>query len=322
MKVILLMILVGISFYPITVFAEPTITLDKNSYTLEDSIKVSGRVIIQEDMALVIQIRSPTDIVAIEQLTPTRSGTFSVNFDAIGPKWSESGQYTIIVSYGGEKSQKTFSFSSYPEKLEPVTSPIQEPTNYQKPPLKISIANFPDPALSPNYYINLYKTDIDFKKLFDTSFPGFQIRELVGYNPTHIAGFPDFDQSPQSYIERYTNEARFRIWFDSQFPNNTIYDIVDRSERSSTSIPSWIKQYALQWSSGKITDAQFASGITELIHRKILLFDEDIVIAKNTEEYIPTWFKNAAKWYSDGFLTDYEFLSGLQFLIEKEIILI
>jgi len=331
MKFIFILFLAFTMIYPITVFAEPSIILDKNSYSTDDIIKVSGTVVFQQDASLVIQIRSSSDIVAIKQLTISKSGSFSTSFDATGPKWIESGMYVIIVSYAGEKSEKTFDFSTINEfesetKIEKPqdtkTAPIQDNPTSQKPPLKISMIGFPDPTLSPNYYINLYNTDSGFKKLFDTSFPGLKIQEMVGYKPTHILGFPDPTLSPRYYVDRYSNEPRFKIWFDSQFPENTIYDIVGISEKTKQSLPSWIKQYAQSWSKNEITDSQFASGITELIQKKILLINDNLVKTKNQNGIIPAWFKNTALWYSEGIITEDDFLLGLQYLIEKEIIVI
>jgi len=332
MKIIFILFLLLVLICPITVFAEPSIILAKNSYITNDVIKVSGKVVFQENTSLVIQIRSLSDIVAIKQLTPSKSGSFSTSFDATGPKWVESGTYLIIVSYADEKSEKTFEFSTIDtsEKSETKieksqdtkTESIQEKTQPQKPPLKISMLGFPDPTLSPNYYIDLYNTDFDFKKLFDTSFPGYKIQEMVGYAPTHISGFPDPALSPQYYVDRYSNEPRFKIWFDSQFPDNDIFDIVGISEKTRPSIPSWIKQYAQSWSKDEITDSQFASGITELIQRKILLISDDLVKTKNPNSGIPSWFKNTALWYSNDTITENDFLFGLQYLIEKEIIVI
>jgi len=332
MRFIFILLLVFVIIYPSTVFAEPSITLDKNSYTLDNTIKVSGKVVFQENMPVIIQIRSSSDIVAIKQFTPSKSGSFSTSFDATGPKWAESGTYIVIVTYAGEKSEKTFEFSRIstsekneskielnkePQKTEPIQ--VQQP---QKPNLKISMVDFPDPTLSPNYYIDLYNKDSVFKKLFDTSFPRFKIQEIVGYKQTFISGFPDSNLSPQYYIDRYSNEPRFKIWFNSQFPDASIYDIVGLSEQTKPSVPSWIKQYAQSWSKDEITDSQFASGITELIQEKILLINDDIVKTKNQNENIPTWFKNIASWYSEGIITEDDFLQGLQYLIEKEIIII
>jgi len=332
LNLIFIIFLVSVMISPITIFAEPSIILEKNSYITNDIIKVSGKVVFQENTSLVIQIRSLSDIVAIKQLTPSKSGSFSTSFDAVGPKWVESGTYTMIVSYADEKSEKTFEFSTIDtsEKGETAidkiyktkTESIQEKIQPSKSNLKISMLGFPDPALSPNYYIDLYNTDSVFKKLFDTSFPGYKIQEMVGYKSTHISGFPDPALSPQYYVDRYSNEPRFKIWFDSQFPDNDIYDIVGISEKTRPSVPSWIKQYAQSWSNDEITDSQFASGITELIQRKILLISDDLVKTKNPNSDIPSWFKNTALWYSNDTITENDFLFGLQYLIEKEIIVI
>ncbi|MCV0413086.1 MAG: hypothetical protein K5782_08820 [Nitrosarchaeum sp.] len=310
--------------YPVDSFAESSVSLDKKSYIVGDKIKISGRVIYEENIPIVIQVRSISDMVAIKQFFPLKSGSFSTDIDAIGPKWSQSGSYTIIISYGNEKFEKIFSFSTIntSEKESEQTKHTQEIIQSQKPKSKISISDFPNPTLSPNYYINLYNTDSDFKKLFDTSFPEYKIQELVGYELTEIPGFPDNDLSPQYYVDRYSNEPRFRVWFDSQFPDKTIYDIVGMSEKTRPTMPSWIKQYVQLWSTGEITDSQFISGITELIQKKILILSDDIIKTKNSDNNIPSWFKNTATWYSNETITEDDFLLGLQFLIEKKIITI
>lgn len=324
MKFILTLVLViGIIVYPVTSFAESYVSLDKKSYTIGDKIKISGRVVYEENIPIVIQVRSVSDLVAIKQFFPLKSGSFSTNIDVIGPKWIQSGSYNVIISYGNEKFEKIFSVSNTSEKKEPEQiKHTQETIQPQKPKSKISISDFPDHTLSPNYYINLYNTDSDFKKLFNTSFPEYRIQEVVGYELTNIPGFPDYDLSPQYYVDRYANEPRFRVWFDSQFPDKTIYDIVGISEKTRPTMPSWIKQYVQQWSEGKITDSQFTSGITELIQKKILILSDDIIKTKNSDNSIPSWFKNTATWYSNETITEDDFLLGLQFLIEKKIIMI
>ncbi|WP_255458217.1 hypothetical protein [Nitrosarchaeum sp. AC2] len=319
-----LLLIIGIIMYPVSSFAESYVNLDKKSYTIGDEIKISGRVVYEENVPIVIQVRSISDLVAIKQFFPLKSGSFSTDIDVIGPKWTQSGSYTVIISYDDEKFEKIFSFSTnISEKNESEqTRHTQETIQSQKPKSKISISDFPDPTLSPNHYINLYNTDSDFKKLFDTSFPEYRIQEVVGYELTDIPGFPDYNLSPQYYVDRYSNEPRFRVWFDSQFPDKTIYDIVGMSEKTRPAMPSWIKQYVQLWSTGEITDSQFTSGITELIQKKILILSDDIIKTKNLDDNIPSWFKNTATWYSNETITEDDFLLGLQFLIEKKIITI
>ncbi|MBS3925745.1 MAG: hypothetical protein KGZ34_03520 [Nitrosarchaeum sp.] len=311
--------------YPVASFAESYVSLDKKSYIIGDKIKISGIVVYEENVPIVVQIRSISDLVAIKQFFPLKSGSFSTDIDAVGPKWEQAGSYTVIIAYGGEKFEKIFNFSTTnttEKNKSEQTKHTQEIIQSQKPKSKISISNFPDPMLSPNYYINLYNNDSDFKKLFDTSFPEYRIQEVVGYKLTDISGFPDNDLSPQYYVDRYSNEPRFRVWFDSQFPDKTIFDIVGISEKTRPTMPSWIKQYAQLWATGEITDSQFTSGITELIQKKILLLNDDIIKTKNSDNNIPSWFKNTATWYSNETITEDDFLLGLQFLIEKKIITI
>jgi len=316
--------MIGIITYPVASFAESFVSLDKKSYMVGDKIKISGRVVYEENVPIVIQVRSISDLVAIKQFFPLKSGSFSTDIDIIGPKWAQSGTYTVIISYGDEKYEKIFGFSTtnISEKNESEQIRHTQETIKSQPKSKISISDFPDPMLSPNYYINLYNTDSDFKKLFDTSFPGYRIQELVGYEATDTPGFPDYNLSPQYYVDRYSNEPRFRAWFDSQFPDKTIYDIVGMSEETRQTMPSWIKQYVQLWSTGEITDSQFTSGITELIQKKILVLSDNIIKTKNSDNSIPSWFKNIATWYSNETITEDDFLLGLQFLVEKKIITI
>src|SRR5574338_660871 len=98
-------------------FADTRMSLDKTSYVYGETIKVSGKVQYDDGM-VVIQIRSPSDIVAIDQFMPSSSGSFLKTFEIGGSKWQEVGAYNIIVSYNGEKAEKTFQFSKPQPKVE------------------------------------------------------------------------------------------------------------------------------------------------------------------------------------------------------------
>ena len=107
-----LFLTIGIIIYPTDSFAESSISLDKKSYMIGDKIKISGRIVYEENIPIVIQIRSISDLAAIKQFFPLKSGSFSTDIDAVGPKWAQSGSYTVIVSYGNEKFEKIFNFST------------------------------------------------------------------------------------------------------------------------------------------------------------------------------------------------------------------
>lgn len=323
------------------VFAEPSFTLDKSSYVYGDTVRVSGSVQYEPGMFVLIQLRSTSDILAIDQLFPSQSGSFSASFEAEGPKWQQTGTYTIMVSYMGQTGEKSFQFTKPPEHDEGVQTPSQSapqpphapaqpqaqpqvPTQEspQQTPPRITIRGFPDPSLPPQHYYDRYNNETVFREWFDSVFPGYMIQEIVGYKQTRVGGWPDPQYSPQHYIERYNNEAEFKEWFDMVFPDSTIHEILGMSEESTVLVPSWVRQYARWWSTGAIDDAQFAVRIGDLIRQNVITIEGDITIAPNQSKSIPGWFKNNATWYADGHITDEDFLRGIQYLIEREIIII
>jgi len=319
-----LLLVVIVTLFSANALAQPYILLDKSTYSYGNTIKVSGSVEYQDGMFIIIQIRSPSDIVAIDQIFPSRSGKFSAAFDTEGPKWGESGTYTVVVSYQGQKTERAFQFSKpqpspteTPAVQQPVQGPVQEP-----PKPKITIKGFPDPTKSPQYYYERYNDDVEFKRWFDSTFVGYTIQDVVGYKPTRVAGFPDPSQPPQYYIDRYNNEKPFMDWFDQYFPEKTIYDVVGVTEQIRTIAPSWVKQYAGMWSSEEIDDERFIEGIADLIRQNIIEINSDITKQDSLDKTIPVWFKRNASWYSQDLISEDAFLSGIQYLIEKEIIVV
>ncbi len=305
-----------------TAFADPIILLDKSTYKYGEPIKISGIVEYQQDMFVIIQIRSTSDIIAIDQLFPSKSGKFSAAFDTEGPKWQESGTYTVLASYAGQKIEKSFQFSK-PVENPPVFETTEPKLQMQEEPKpKIIIKDFPDPVKSPQYYYDRYTNEPEFRHWFDSIFAGYSIQEIVGYKPTHVPEFPDPSHSPQYYINRYNSEDLFRAWFDRQFSEKTIYDIVGMTEPTRTIAPKWVKQYAQMWSDDEIDDKRFIDGIVDLIRQNIIVINDNIITQNGQDKIIPSWFKNTAGWYGQDRITDDDFLSGLQYLIEKEIIVI
>ncbi len=88
------------------------------------------------------------------------------------------------------------------------------------------IENFPDPEKSPQYYIDRYNIESEYKSWFDSQFPNSSIEEIVGYRETHIEGFPDNSKSPEYYVKLLHLEEGYEPWFDKQFPSLQIYNIV------------------------------------------------------------------------------------------------
>jgi hypothetical protein len=115
---------------------------------------------------------------------------------------------------------------------EPELEPVPEKEEATGP-KTTHIPGFPDPTKDPQYYIDRYNNEPDYKAWFDRNFPDDSIYEILGVtgpHKTHIPGFPDPAKDPQSYIDRYNTESEYKAWFDRNFPDNTIYEIVGVEE--------------------------------------------------------------------------------------------
>ena len=90
-----------------------TVTTDKNTYLLGDSIVISGSVYQVSSTPLSIQVLDPSNNpVYISQANVNSDGTYSVTVTAGGQMWNTSGTYYVQVQ-GGQSStaQTTFSYS-------------------------------------------------------------------------------------------------------------------------------------------------------------------------------------------------------------------
>ncbi len=328
-------------------YAVPVISLDKSSYATGDTVTISGTLSeLEPGQFVLLQVKNQNDIVALDQFIP-QSESFSKAIPAEGPKWSESGTYTVMVSYLGEKTEKTFQFltqtqDSEKKAAEPkdnAKSPKSTTPNDARttndaaaippkqdaiPPVPerkpvISIQGFPDPEKSPLHYYDRYNTEPEYKKWFDSVFVGYSIDEVIGYQPTHIPEFPDPEKSPQHYIDRYDSDPDYKKWFDSQFPGQTIRDIVISSEKIQNIVPAQIKETARMWASGQLQDSNFASAIEQLIQNDVIQ-NESVSAASPGNNPIPDWVKNNARWWSDGLITENDFLFGIEELLRRGII--
>ena len=82
-------------------------------------------------------------------------------------------------------------------------------------------------------------------------------------------------------------------------------------------IPYWIKDVSKIWTSGQMTDAEFAKSIQFLI-------DENIIFNSKAgqELQIPKWFKVTTSWWTNNLIPDTVYGDSLQFLIDERIIII
>jgi len=103
--------------------------------------------------------------------------------------------------------------------------------------------------------------------------------------------------------------------FDFEIVDSDTTKIVNTEHQ----IPSWIKNNAGWWASGKIDNNSFIQGIQFLIKENIMSIPSTQHSATGSDE-IPSWIKNNAGWWASGKIDDNSFVQGIQFLIKEGII--
>ena len=315
----------------VTSFATVTdFTTDKILYRTDDSIVLSGHVVYDPDIfSIIVQIITPSGngMAHVDSVIPKNDGTFTKTINAGGPTWSENGPYTIKISYGGNLEK----FITYEKTSNYVPPTNTQPTNTQPTNTsqnndvdgsfvenpKMRFLGFPSLDISPQYYIDRYNNDSEFKSWFDLQFPLFSIDEVVGYPSTSIQNYFSLDNPPQYYIDRYNNEPAYKSWFDSQLPGKTIYHALG----FFTYIPDWIKTYAKGWSTGEISDKEFIYGLDFMLQNKIIIIS-DLDDSSFVVDAIPSWFRNTAFWWSTDLISQQEFINSIKYLIQEDVILI
>lgn len=91
------------------------------------------------------------------------------------------------------------------------------------------------------------------------------------------------------------------------------------------STPSWIKDNAMWWSQGLLTDLDFANGIGYMIQHEIITVpgtnpDPNTAFEIDDDLVIDDWIKNNAAWWAEGLISDTDFIAGIEFLVSTGII--
>ncbi len=93
-----------------------TTSIDKSSYTLGDTIVVSGSVkSVVVGTPLTIQILDPNNnLVQVAQIDVSQDGKYTKSINAVGVLWKSNGSYTVRVQYGPPNvtAQATFTFQN------------------------------------------------------------------------------------------------------------------------------------------------------------------------------------------------------------------
>ncbi len=291
---------------------------DKSIYHDGDTLKISGTVNYDATIpSVILQIIAPggTGLAGIANILPKSDGSFSTTFHVGGPTWSEYGTYTIKISYGGNL-EKTFFYQKSSVNSDDSSIGADNPNKLFIKNPKMQIPGFPSLDNSPQYYIDRYNNESNYKSWFNSQFPDYLIQDVVGYKPTHVQNFPSLDHSPQYYIDRYNNESSYKSWFDSQFPEQSIYDILG----FSTYIPDWIKTYAELWAIGDMSDSEFILGLDFMLEHHIIVIPNLQYSEENSVSSIPNWIRNNADWWANDLISQQEFVNSLEYLIEEQII--
>jgi predicted secreted protein with PEFG-CTERM motif len=114
---IIVLLVLSVWFIPSFAQTAPniTVTTDKSSYTINNSIVISGVVkAVVPGTPITIQIfNANNNLVNVAQIEVSQDGTYSDTIKAQGPLWISSGTYTIKTQYGPTvTTQTTFTFAS------------------------------------------------------------------------------------------------------------------------------------------------------------------------------------------------------------------
>ena len=267
-----------------------SVSSDKTDYLSGDTITISGKVKFDPDIPFVIiNILTPAkdNFVSIETVPANSGGSFSTTFQAGGPTWVGDGTYPIQVNYG-TKSEITIKFAkSVPGKTtteKPSTSKPSseiisneqqensstiEETN-QKP--KTHIPGFPELDKSPQYYIDRYNNEPNYKDWFDSQFTEQSIY--------HVLGFPEPLQVPnwikitaEWWSTGKIRDADFLDGIEFMIQNNIIVIpyLTPTDSIPNQDVPDWIRNTASWWAQDKISEEEFLNAIKFLIESGIIV---------------------------------------------------
>ena len=176
--------------------------------------------------------------------------------------------FDIVVEKGTQRDSKS------------ITITVKDPVTFS--PVELGIAPFVEPNQDPQYYVDRYNNEPNYKKWFDDNFPEYDsIYQAVGLEePLAIpAPFVEPYQDPQYYVNRYNNEPDYKKWFDDNFPEyDSIYQAVGLKE--TTQLPT----------------------------------------APEPKPKIPEWVRNIFNWYADERISEDEINESMEFLIAEGII--
>ncbi|MBI5860003.1 MAG: hypothetical protein HZB73_04835 [Nitrosarchaeum sp.] len=243
---------------------------DKSIYHDGDTLKISGTVNYDPVIpSVILQIITPegTSLAGIANVLPKSDGSFSTTFRVGGPTWPDDGTYIIKVSYGGNL-EKTFSYqkSSVNSKN---TAPIDTSNQSFIENPKLRIPDFPSLDRSPQYYIDRYNNEPNYKSWFDSQFPDKSIYDILGFS-TYV---PDWIKT---YAEMWATgdmpDSEFITGLDFMLEHHIIVipNLQYSEQNYVANIPNWIRNNADWWANDLISQQEFVNSLEYLIENQII----------------------------------------------------
>ena len=243
---------------------------DKSIYYDGDTLKISGNVNYDATIpSVILQIITPggTGLAGIANVLPKSDGSFSTTFRVGGPTWTEDGTYTIKVSYGGNL-EKTFSYQkSFVNSNDIYVDTDSDELFVENP--KMRLPGFPSLDRSPQYYIDRYNNEPNYKSWFDSQFPEKSIYDILGFS-TYI---PDWIKTyAKLWATGDVSNSEFISGLDFMLEHNIIVipNLQYSKENFVSDIPNWIRNNADWWANDLITQQEFVDSLEYLIEKQII----------------------------------------------------
>ena len=253
---------------------------DKSTYYDGDTISISGSVNYDPSIpSVILQIINPEEsgFAGIADISPKSDGSFFATINVGGPTWPSDGIYTLKVFYGGNLEKKiTYQKSSIYTPSE--STPKFTATNIDKRHLddkflienpKMRIIGFPSLDHSPQYYIDRYNNELNYKSWFDSQFPQQTIYDVLGFY-TYV---PDWIKT---YAKLWTtgeiSDTQFMHGLDFMLKTKIIMiqNSPNSIDNSVSYVPNWIRNNALWWADDLISQQEFVNSLKYLMEKDII----------------------------------------------------
>lgn len=203
-------------------FAEvEQLNLDRESYSLNDSIQIEGTVTNEFSGLVTIVIRDPNNKFVLLSQAPIQPNNTFEKFIQIDSKFQAFGTYntTAFVLNMTEAKVQSFDvfYESSPIGLSNVDNELENTDIFQEN--KISESKFEPVQEEPKMEIN--------SLTYDDTNPFVSKKQ-------EIADFVDPTKKPQYYLDRYYNEPIYKSWFDRNYPGLTIEEAIGYEDSKNT----------------------------------------------------------------------------------------